>query len=353
LYRDNKYYVPDLYTEEEDYFNPKVNPAYEYCEVKRFLAYERGRVVGRIAAILNKKYNEKTGEKRMRFSRFDVEDNPKAAEMLLKAVENFAKEKGMEVVHGPIGFSDLDKQGMLIEGFDRLDTSMTIYNYPYYPKFLEACGYEKEVDWVEFLLKPSEATTKKLARIAAHVKKTYGVSVIKAKKVDDIKMYTDDIFGLINDAYSHLYGVTPLTKKMQEYYFNEYFKLINYDYVAVCVDKEGKLAGFGLAFPSIARALQKSRGKLLPLGFARLLYALRHSKVLELALIAVRKDFIGTGLNAVIVDHVYRNGLKRGLREAETGPQLETNTQIQNHWRKICTELEQHKRRRCYAKRLV
>ena len=141
-----------ILSREEDYFNPRVNPAFEYCEVKRFLAYEGDRVVGRVAAILNSKYNEKTGEKRMRFSRFDVEDNPKAAEMLLKAVENFAKEKGMEIVHGPIGFSDLDKQGMLIEGFNRLDTSMTIYNYPYYPEFVEACGYKKE--GLGHLLKP-------------------------------------------------------------------------------------------------------------------------------------------------------------------------------------------------------
>ena len=166
-------------------------------------------------------------------------------------------------------------------------------------------------------------------------------------------MYIDDVFELINNAYSHLYGVTPLTKKMQNYYYNEYFKLLNLDYVAVCVDKEGKVAGFGLAFPSIATALQKSRGKLLPLGFIRLLYALRYSNVLELALIAVRKDFIGTGLNAVIIDYVNRNGIKRGIRVAETGPQLETNTKIQNQWKKICTELEQHKRRRCYVKHLV
>ena len=272
--------------------------------------------------------------------------------MLLKAVEDYAGEKGMEIVHGPIGFSDLDKQGMLVEGFDLPDTSITIYNAPYYPKLLEACGYEKEADWVEFRIKPSEETTKKLAKISAFVKKMYGVSIVPAKNLKDIAPYVDDVFNLVNEAYSKLYGVTPISKKMQEYYYNEYFKLVNFDYVALCVDKNGKLAGFALAFPSIAEALKKSHGKLLPFGFARILYALKHSKVLEFALIGVREDFVGTGVNAVMIDYVNQNVIKNGIISCETGPNLETNTKIQSQWKKICTDVVQHKRRRCYAKRL-
>lgn len=352
LYRNNPYAVPDLYKEECDYFNPKVNPAYAYCETRLFLALENGRVVGRVAAILNKKYNAKCGENRMRFSRFDVEDNFEAAKALLGAVENYAREKGMNLIHGPIGFSDLDKQGMLVEGFDRPDTSITLYNAPYYPQFLEQLGYAKEADWIEFQLRPSEETTKRLEKLSSKVCSLFGIRVLPTHSLKDIQPYVHDIFDLLNNAYNKLYGYTPLTPEMQQYYYKEYFSLLNFDYVCICVDRENKLAGFGLAFPSIAPALKKSGGRLFPLGWARVLYDLKHSDFLELALIAVRSDLIGKGVNAVLLNHVNQNVLKNGIDHVETGPQLETNMEIQKQWRKLCTEIEQHKRRRCFAKHL-
>lgn len=352
LYRSNPLAVPDLYKEECDYFNPKVNPAYAYCETRLFLALENGRVVGRVAAILNKKYNEKCGENRMRFSRFDVEDNFEAAKALLGAVEDFAREKGMNLIHGPIGFSDLDKQGMLVEGFDRPDTSITLYNAPYYPQFLEQLGYAKEADWIEFQLRPSEETTKKLERLSSKVCSLFGIRVLPTHSLKDIQPYVQDIFDLLNNAYNKLYGYTPLTPEMQQYYYNEYFSLLNFDYVCICVDRDNKLAGFGLAFPSIAPALKKSDGRLFPFGWARVLHDLKHSDFLELALIAVRSDLIGKGVNAVLLNHVNQNVLKNGIDYVETGPQLETNMEIQKQWRKLCTEIEQHKRRRCFAKHL-
>lgn len=352
LYRNNPLAVPDLYKEECDYFNPKVNPAYAYCETRLFLALENGRVVGRVAAILNKKYNDKCGENRMRFSRFDVEDNFEAAKALLGAVEDFAREKGMNLIHGPIGFSDLDKQGMLVEGFDRPDTSITLYNAPYYPQFLEQLGYAKEADWIEFQLRPSEETTKKLERLSSKVCSMFGIRVLPTHSLKDIQPYVQDIFDLLNNAYNKLYGYTPLTPEMQQYYYNEYFSLLNFDYVCICVDRENKLAGFGLAFPSIAPALKKSGGRLFPFGWARVLHDLKHSDFLELALIAVRSDLIGKGVNAVLLNHVNQNVLKNGIDHVETGPQLETNMEIQKQWRKLCTEIEQHKRRRCFAKHL-
>lgn len=352
LYRSNPYAVPDLYKEECDYFNPEVNPAYAYCETRLFLAVENGRVVGRVAAILNKKYNAKCGENRMRFSRFDVEDNFEAAKALLGAVEDFAREKGMNLVHGPIGFSDLDKQGMLVEGFDRPDTSITLYNEPYYPQFLEQLGYAKEADWIEFQLRPSEETTKKLEKLSSKVCSLFGIRVLPTHSLKDIQPYVHDIFDLLNNAYNKLYGYTPLTPEMQQYYYKEYFSLLNFDYVCICVDRENKLAGFGLAFPSIAPALKKSGGHLFPFGWARVLHDLKHSDFLELALIAVRSDLIGKGVNAVLLNHVNQNVLKNGIDHVETGPQLETNMEIQKQWRKLCTEIEQHKRRRCFAKHL-
>lgn len=352
LYRSNPLAVPDLYKEECDYFNPKVNPAYAYCETRLFLALENGRVVGRVAAILNKKYNDKCGENRMRFSRFDVEDNFEAAKALLGAVEDFAREKGMNLIHGPIGFSDLDKQGMLVEGFDRPDTSITLYNAPYYPQFLEQLGYAKEADWIEFQLRPSEETTKRLERLSSKVCSLFGIRVLPTHSLKDIQPYVQDIFDLLNNAYNKLYGYTPLTPEMQQYYYNEYFSLLNFDYVCICVDRDNKLAGFGLAFPSIAPALKKSGGRLFPFGWARVLHDLKHSDFLELALIAVRSDLIGKGVNAVLLNHVNQNVLKNGIDHVETGPQLETNMEIQKQWRKLCTEIEQHKRRRCFAKHL-
>ncbi len=352
LYRSNPLAVPDLYKEECDYFNPKVNPAYAYCETRLFLALENGRVVGRVAAILNKKYNEKCGENRMRFSRFDVEDNFEAAKALLGAVEDFAREKGMNLIHGPIGFSDLDKQGMLVEGFDRPDTSITLYNAPYYPQFLEQLGYAKEADWIEFQLRPSEETTKRLERLSAKVCSLFGIRVLPTHSLKDIQPYVQDIFDLLNSAYNKLYGYTPLTPEMQQYYYNEYFSLLNFDYVCICVDRDNKLAGFGLAFPSIAPALKKSNGHLFPFGWARVLHDLKHSDFLELALIAVRSDLLGKGVNAVLLNHVNQNVLKNGIDHVETGPQLETNMEIQKQWQKLCTEIEQHKRRRCFAKHL-
>lgn len=353
LYKDVWQAVPDLYSEEMAYMTPKTNPAYDYCETKLFLAVENGRTVGRIAAILNNKYNEKTGEKRMRFSRFDVEDNAEAAAGLLGAVEDFAREKGMERVHGPIGFSDLDKQGMLVEGYELPDTSITLYNHPYYNTFMDQNGYSKEVDWIEFLLEANEQSTRRVGRIADRVLKLNGARLLEIKKFKDIKPRVGEIFELINTCYAQLYGTTPLTKKMQDYYLEQYFKMLNFDYVSVCVDRNDKIAAFALAFPSLAKAFKKSNGKLFPLGFLRILHAMRHTDTLELALIAVRPDLQGKGFNAVVCNEVLQNGVKNGVRRAETGPMLETNDKIQSQWLKMFEgHYTQHKRRRCYVKQL-
>lgn len=350
LYKHVPQAVPDLYREEKAYFTPGVNPAYDYCKTWQYLAVENGRTVGRIAAILNTKYNEKVGEKRMRFSRFDVEDNPEAASLLLKTVEDKARSEGMEIVHGPIGFSDLDKQGMLVQGFELPDTSITLYNHPYYNDFMTDNGYEKEIDWIEFLLHANETTLGRVSRISEKAQKLYGLTLLKCTCFKDIEPRVDEIFQLLNDCYGHLYGYTPLTPKMQAYYVDQYFRLLNYDYVSICLDRDGKIAAFALAFPSLARAFKKSDGKLFPLGFARVLHAMKHTSTLELALIAVRKDLTGKGLNAVVCGEIIQNGMKNGVTTAETGPNLETNDKIQHNWKLFEGHYEQHKRRRCYKK---
>jgi GNAT superfamily N-acetyltransferase len=353
LYKKVWQAVPDLYSEEKAYLTQKTNPAYDYCETKLFLAVENGRTVGRIAAILNNKYNEKTGENRMRFSRFDVEDNAEAAAKLLGAVEAFAREKGMNRVHGPIGFSDLDKQGMLVEGYELLDTSITLYNHPYYNTFMEQNGYGKEADWIEFLLEANEETTSRMARISERVLKMNGSRLLKIRKFKDIEPRVNEIFDLLNTCYMALYGTTPLSKQMQDYYVKQYFKMLNFDYVSVCVDKDDKIAAFALAFPSLAKAFKKSNGKLFPFGFIRMLRAMKKTDTLELALIAVRPDLQGKGLNAVVCNEVIQRGVRNGVVRAETGPMLETNDKIQSQWLKVFEgHYTQHKRRRCYATNL-
>ncbi|MBR6740924.1 MAG: hypothetical protein IKM04_07660 [Clostridia bacterium] len=350
LYKKVPQAVPDLYGEELDYFTPGENPAFAYCKSRQFLAIRDGRTVGRIATILNSMYNEKVGEKRMRFSRFDVENDPEAAKLLLEKVEEVAREEGMEIVHGPIGFTDLDKQGMLVDGYELPDTSVTLYNHPYYNDFMAENGYEKEIDWIEFLLHANDATLNRVCRLSEKVQKLYGLTIMKCTCFKDIEPRLDEIFDLLGSAYNHLYGYTPLTKELQAYYVKQYFKMLNFDYVSVCLDKEGKIAGFALAFPSLAKAFKKSDGKLFPFGFIRLLRAMKKTDKLELALIAVRKDMLGKGVNAIVCAEVIRRGMENGVKSAETGPCLETNEQIHNNWKLFEGHYEQHKRRRCYKK---
>ena len=211
-------------------------------------------------------------------------------------------------------------------------------------------GYEKEIDWIEFLLQANDTTLERVCRISQRVQKLYGLSIMKCTCFKDIEPRLDEVFDLLGEAYNHLYGYTPLTKELQAYYVKQYFKMLNFDYVSICLDKDGKIAAFALAFPTLAEAFKKSDGKLFPFGFIRLLRAMKKTDKLELALIAVRKDLIGKGVNAVVCSEVIRRGMENGVKSAETGPTLETNTAIHNNWKLFEGHYEQHKRRRCYKK---
>lgn len=350
LYRNHPYFVPPLQFDEVNTLRKDKNPAFDYCEARYWMARKNGKVVGRIAAILNNAYIEKWKNAYMRFGWMDFEDDPEISAALLKKVEDWAREKKMTAVHGPMGFTDLDHEGMLVEGFDQVGTMATLYNFPYYPKHLEGLGYQKAVDWVEYRIKLPDRPPEKVTRLAALVKERLGLKVVNAKRAKDILPYAGEIFELVNSAYAHLYGVVPLTPKQIKYYTDQYFGFIRPDFVPLIVDKNGKLAGFGVTMPSLSAALQKSGGKLFPFGFIHLLLALRKNPVADLYLVAVRKDLQGKGVNAVLMDEAWNAYKSFGIKEVESNPELEDNVLVQSFWHNY--EAVQHKRRRCYIKNL-
>lgn len=349
LYHDNPYFVPPFRGEEMDTLRDDKNPAFEFCEAKYYLAYKDGKLVGRIGAILNHRYNDAKNEKRMRFTRPDFIDDFEVSGALMDAVEAFAKEKGMERVHGPVGFCDLDKQGMLIEGFEELNMSITVYNAPYYKTHMERLGYAKEADWVEFdLIAPKEIDVR-LDKIAQGVARRTGVRRVMFKSAKDVHPYIMPVFHLLNEAYAHLYGFVALTPALRDFYVKQFFGFLQPDYTILLLDQEDNVAGFAIAFPSLAMAMKKARGRLFPFGFIHLLKALKTSKELEFALIAVRHDLQGLGVNAVLMNETLRAAVKNGIVRAETGPELELNEKVSSQW-KIFKDVRQHKRRRSWYK---
>jgi GNAT superfamily N-acetyltransferase len=350
LYKDNPYYVPALRMDERSTLIREKNPAFDYCEARYWLAYREGRVVGRIAAILNHAYIRKWKNPYMRFGWIDFEEDELIARALLGQVEDWARERGMAAVHGPLGFTDLDQEGMLVEGFDRLSTLATIYNNSYYPQFLEKIGYSKDTDWVEFLVKVPETMPEKLERLCSAVMKRYGLQMVGIRRAKDLLPYAKDVFRLINEAYSHLYGVVPLTEKQILYYTKQYFSFIRPEYLPLVTDSSGNLIAFGISMPSLSVALQKARGKLLPFGFAYILRALKKNRLADLYLVAVDKRYQKKGVVALLMYEMTKSYIQNGIKFAETNPELEGNLDIRSIWEHY--ETTQHKRRRCYIRYL-
>lgn len=348
--KGHPYNVPLLRFDEKTTLRKDKNPAFDYCEARYWLAYKNNKPVGRIAGILNKSFISKWKKKFLRFGWFDFEEDEQVATLLLLQVETWAKQLGMEAVHGPLGFTDLDHEGLLIEGFDQVATMAAIYNYPYYPTILEKTGYEKDIDWIQHRITVPTAMNGKLEKIATTVKRRYGMQVVPLKKAKDVLPYAEAVFELTNEAYSDLFGVVPLTKRQVKYYTRQYFSMMRPDFLSLVVDKEGKLAGYGVTMPSLSKALQKSGGKLFPFGFVHLLKALKKNDTADLLLVAVRKDLQGKGVNAILIHETLKSYLKNGIRYVETNHQLEDNTKVQAMWNFF--ESVQHKRRRCYIKYL-
>ena len=350
LYSKSPYWVPPLMLDEMSTLRHDKNPAFEYCEARLWLAYKDGRIAGRIAGIINHKFIEKWGEKNARFGWVDFIDDVEVSGLLFRTVEEWAISKGMERVHGPLGFCDMDREGMLIEGFNELGMLITNYNYPYYPEHLEKLGFCKDVDWVEYEVKVPECIPERIEKINDTVLKRLNLRIVNAKKSKDFVPYIKGIFQLINEAYKDLYGVVPLTDRQVDAYTKQYFGFVNVDYVRVILDENNKVAAFGIAMPSLSKAMRKSKGRLMPLGFMYILRALKKNDCIDLYLVAVRPELQSKGINALLLTEINKSAVRNGILKAETGPELESNTKVQALWKHY--ETRQHKKRRCYIKHM-
>ena len=352
MYKDNKYYVPDLLMDNLDTFNPAKNPASEFCDSKLFMAYRDGKAVGRVAGIINRVVNEKCNEKNVRFGFIDFVDDEEVSSALMAAVEDWGRSQGMDHIVGPLGFTDMDPEGMLIEGFDQVSTMATIYNHPYYQQHIEKLGFERETDWVEFKIVVPDVIPEKMVRICEIVKKKYNVRNIKytsAKAL--VKDYGQAIFQLINEAYSQLYGYSPLTPRQIDHYISMYLPVLRLENVSLIVDADNALIGVGIAMPSMSKALQRSRGKLFPFGWYHLLKGLKgKNDVVDLLLVAIKPEYQSKGVNSLLFNDLIPCFRKNGYKYAESNPELDDNQRVQLQWQYF--ETTQHKRRRAYKKAL-
>lgn len=354
LYKTNPYSVPDLYDDMLNTFNKKKNAAFKFCEADYFLAYKDGQLVGRIAAIINKKANSIWNKKEVRFGWIDFIDDIEVSSALLKAVEEWGKERGMEAIQGPLGFTDFDAEGMLIEGFDQLSTMATTYNYPYYPQHMEKLGYVKDADWMEYKIYIPESVPEKHQRISDLVQRKYNLKIKKytsAKKLSE--EYGQAIFELMNEAYSPLYGYSPLSQGQINQYVKMYLPIVDLRMVTLITDQEDKLICVGISMPSLSIALQKAKGRMLPFGWYYLFKALfmkNRAKMLDLLLVAVKPEYQNKGVNALLFSDLIPVYQKLGFIFAESNPELELNGKVQAQWEYFKTE--QHKRRRAFVKKI-
>jgi len=354
LYRDSPYAIPPLYMDEMTTLDPKKNPAFQFCEAQCFMAYDGAKPVGRICAMINHRANEVWNTKSGRFGFVDFIDDEAVSKALFAAAEDWVKAKGMHSIHGPLGFTDLDQEGMLVEGFDRMGTMATIYNHAYYPVHVEKLGYAKDAEWMEYLITVPDTVSERMQRISEIVLKKHKLRILKYKSASKLIKdgYAKKLFELINDSYSHLYGFTPLTDAQIEYYSKMYLPMMNLNYLVLVVNEAGELVGMGAAMPSLAAALRKAQGRLLPFGVFHLLKALKlKNPVIDLLLVAVRKDFQNKGVNALFFYDMIPNVNRAGVKYAESNPELATNTKVQSQWEAY--EHVNHKRRRAYLKELA
>lgn len=354
LYKNNPYSVPDLYDDMLNTFNKKKNAAFEFCDADYFLAYKDNELVGRVAAIINHKANSVWNKKEVRFGWIDFIDDQEVSGALIKAVEEWGKERGMEYIQGPLGFTDFDAEGMLVEGFDQLSTMATTYNYPYYPEHMERLGFGKDADWLEFKIYIPDAIPEKHQRISELIQRKYNLKVKKytsAKKI--ARDYGQAIFELMNEAYSLLYGYSPLSQGQIDQYVKMYLPIVDLRMVTLITDADDKLIAVGISMPSLSEALQKAKGRMLPFGWYYLLKALfmkRRAKMLDLLLVAVKPEYQNKGVNALLFSDLIPIYQKLGFIFAESNPELEMNGKVQAQWEYFKTE--QHKRRRAFVKKI-
>lgn len=351
LYKDSKYYVPKLSMDELSTLDPKKNPAFEFSEAALYLAYKDGKLAGRVAAIVNHKANKKWNHKEVRFGWIDYIDDLEVSKALIDKVIEYGKAKGMEKIVGPLGFTDFDPEGMLVEGFEEMCTMVLLYNYPYYLKHMEALGFRKEIDWLEYKIFIPDSVPERIERLAKIIPEKYGVRVRKITRREIRKeKLGHKIFALVNETYKNLYNFTQLTEKLIDKYVNFYLGLIDLKYITLVEDKNKNIVAFGLSMPSIVNALRKCRGKLFPFGWYHIIKSLyfKHEDCVELLLIGVKAEYRNHGLLALIFNDLIPRYNKAGFKYGESNAELETNFMIQSPWDNF--EFEQKKRRRVVYK---
>ncbi len=350
LYKDNACYVPPLISDDINTLSPDVNPAFDFCDAQSFMAFRNGDPVGTITAIINHAVNEKTGRHDLRFGFTDFIDDKEVVDELFTAVQKWGTERGMTHIVGPMGFTDMDHEGMLIEGFDEMGTMATIYNYPYYVSHMERLGFEKDVDWVEFRMTVPDEIPEKYVRISDIVAKKFGLRIKKYTSRSKIKReYGHAIFELVNEAYADLYGFAALTRRQIDHYINEYIGILRLEDVCLVVDSDDKLVAMGISMPSMSEALRKARGKMFPFGWYHLLKAIRgKSDVVDLLLVAVKPEYQSKGVNAMIFCDLIPEYIRNGYKYAESNLELEGNDNVQKQWEYF--ERRQHRSRRAWRK---
>jgi len=361
LYRGNKYDAPNLYSDEVNTLTRETNPACDFCDVEYFLAYRDGKVVGRVAAIINRRYNEQWNRPAVRFGWFDFIDDIEVSKALLKAVEDYGREQGMKEIIGPLGFTDMDPEGMLTKGFEELNTMATLYNYEYYPRHMEQMeGYEKDNDYVEYkVFVPKEGMPDKMKRVAELCMQRYNLHAPKLKRsqVFGPEQYGQKVLDVVNKTFGHLYGYSQMTQRQIDVYVKQYFKFFSMDMLCVIEDwnlPDHPVIGVGITIPSLTKALQKCHnGRLLPFGWWHIMRALKFHKtdIVDLLLVGILPEYRAKGANALLFYHLIPVYQKYGFKWGETHVEMESNDKVQGQW--MYFDHEQHKRRRCYKKSLV
>lgn len=348
LYKDSKYWVPPMRDDEIKSLMP-ANPAFDFCYARFFLAFKNNKCVGRIGAVINKSSNEKVGKKFGRINRIEFIDDVEVSEKLIKTTTDWFREQGMEYVHGPLGFTNLDAQGLLIEGFDYLPSIASVYHLPYYKDHFERLGFEKENDWIEFRLTINETIFNKGKRGAELVKKRYGINLVNFASRSEFHLYKKRIFEIMNDAFQFLPYVSALNDKLITYYSDKYFNILNPKFVKVAI-KDNEPIGFFIGLPSLSKAMQKAKGSLFPFGFIHISNALKRPETIDMLLTGVNQQYQNAGIAVVLISALQEEMIKEGITSMETTGIFESNQNVINNWKNY--ENIQHKRRRCYSKKI-
>lgn len=350
LFKDDKMWVPPLLMDERTTLNIKKNPALEYCEYKMFLAYKDKRVVGRIVGMINNKANDIWKRKYIRFGWFDFIDDKEVAEKLLDAVESWGRSRGLNKIVGPMGFTDMDKEGMMVDGFDTICPMACYYNPAYYPKNIEQLGYKKEVDWIQYEIPANQPVPEKMSRINNLIKEKYNLKIVEGiTKKELANHYGHKIFHTLNDAFSHLYGYVPLNEKQIDFYVKQYLSFVDLKLVCLVVDDKDNVVAFGISMPTLSRALQKAKGKILPFGWYHLLKALKNYDYIDLYVNGVAPQWQNKGVHSIYYAKMNENYIALDAKMAIANPQLETN-QASQIWEKYDSRIAI--RRRAYIKDL-